>query len=147
MVFSLHNPSTFFCYFWELARIWKDDYNPDMIKLKWKYLLVVVIFFQQIVIADVEVKNIGIPYVKNYQTTNIPAGPQIWAIDIGSNGFAYFANNDGVLEFDGMNWAYPLPSNAVVRSLLAGAGRRNRSRCKWSAGNTHSRICLSNKCK
>nr|NQU88888.1 hypothetical protein [Bacteroidota bacterium] len=79
-----------------------------------------IIFLHQIATAGIEVKNIGIPRVKNYQTTAIPAGPQTWAIDIGRSGFAYFANNDGVLEFDGMNWRnFPLPSGAVVRSILA----------------------------
>lgn len=41
-------------------------------------------------------------------------------IDIGTNGLAYFANNDGILEFDGLRWnKYPLPDGVVVRSVMS----------------------------
>lgn len=69
-------------------------------------------------ILRAEVKSIGTPLVRNYNTSAIQAGIQTWMIDIGSSGLAYFANNDGVLEFDGLSWrTYPLPDNSVVRSV------------------------------
>ncbi|MCF8366761.1 MAG: hypothetical protein K9H16_13315, partial [Bacteroidales bacterium] len=49
-------------------------------------------------------KSIGIPYIRNYNNTIIQAGAQTWMIDISKNGLAYFANNDGMLEFDGLHW-------------------------------------------
>lgn len=65
-----------------------------------------------------EVKSIGTPLVRNYSTTAIQAGIQTWMIDTGTSGMMYFANNDGVLEFDGLTWrTYPLPDNSVVRSV------------------------------
>lgn len=65
-----------------------------------------------------EVKNIGTPSVRNYESSAINAGTQTWMIDIGASGLAYFANNDGVLEFDGLGWrTYPLPAKTVVRSI------------------------------
>ncbi len=65
-----------------------------------------------------EVKTIGIPYIRNYTLNDIPAGAQTWMIDISEDGLAYFANNDGLLEFDGTTWRiYPLPHGSVTRSV------------------------------
>jgi len=66
-----------------------------------------------------EVKTIGTPLVRNYQKNDYNAGPQTWMIDIMPDGFAYFANNDGLVEFDGNNWqVYGIPSAAVIRSVM-----------------------------
>lgn len=65
-----------------------------------------------------QVKSIGIPYVRNYELSDIQAGVQTWMIDLSKEGLVYFANNDGVLEFDGLHWRiYPLPGGIVVRSV------------------------------
>jgi len=65
-----------------------------------------------------QVKSIGIPYIRNYDVSDIQSGMQTWMIDISPEGLAYFANNDGVLQFDGLFWQnYPLPGNIVVRSV------------------------------
>lgn len=82
------------------------------------------IFLLLFLLADVsllaDVKSIGNPSVKNYESSFIQAGTQTWMITIGANGLTYFANNDGVLEFDGMTWRnYPLPFRTVVRSVKA----------------------------
>jgi len=67
-----------------------------------------------------EVKVIGNPRVKNYDNSIVQAGTQTWMIDIAENSLMYFANNDGVLEFDGVNWRkYPLAGHTVVRSVKA----------------------------
>jgi DNA-binding CsgD family transcriptional regulator/ligand-binding sensor domain-containing protein len=67
-----------------------------------------------------DVKQIGTSQIRSYDNSMINAGTQTWMIDIGANGLAYFANNDGVLEFDGLTWRnYPLPANSVVRSVKA----------------------------
>ncbi len=72
-----------------------------------------------------EVKTIGTPIVKNYSKVVYNASPQSWMIDIVPDGFAYFANNDGLLEFDGINWdIYRIPSAAVVRSVLVSDDQR-----------------------
>jgi DNA-binding CsgD family transcriptional regulator len=67
-----------------------------------------------------KVKVIGTPAVKNYDNPMVQAGTQTWMIDLSASGLAYFANNDGVLEFDGLKWRiYPLPEKTVVRSVKA----------------------------
>jgi ligand-binding sensor domain-containing protein/DNA-binding CsgD family transcriptional regulator len=70
--------------------------------------------------ALAEVKKIGTPRVKNYDNSLIHAGTQTWMIDAAPSGLMYYANNEGVLEFDGLKWRkYPLPQKSVVRSIKA----------------------------
>jgi DNA-binding CsgD family transcriptional regulator len=72
-----------------------------------------------------EVKGIGTPSVRNYDNSVVQAGTQTWMIDNGVNGMVYFANNEGVLEFDGSKWRnYPLPAKTVVRSVKTSSDGR-----------------------
>ena len=62
--------------------------------------------------------NIGIPFTTNYTNEVYQAGTQNWDIEQHPNGFLFFANNNGLLQFDGTNWqTFELPNNTVVRSL------------------------------
>ncbi|MDA3944004.1 MAG: triple tyrosine motif-containing protein [Bacteroidetes bacterium] len=70
------------------------------------------------------VKSTGIPQIINYANAEIPAGSQTWMINVASDGLAYFANNDGVLVFDGISWrVHNLPNRTVVRSVKALDGK------------------------
>ncbi len=65
-----------------------------------------------------EVKSIGVPYVWNYKKPVYQAGQQSWMIDVSKYGLVYFANNDGLVEFDGKNWrTFPISSGSVLRSV------------------------------
>lgn len=71
--------------------------------------------------AFAEVKKTGIPFIRNYDRPEYRAGQQTWSIEQGTNGLMYFANNDGLLEFDGKNWSiYPLPSHGFIRAIKNG---------------------------
>jgi len=88
---------------------------------------VIIVFLSLYFILEIqaEVKNIGTPRVRTYTNTEIQAGTQTWMIDIGANGLVYFANNDGILEFDALTWRkYPLPGRTVVRSVKTTADGR-----------------------
>ncbi|MDZ7776782.1 MAG: hypothetical protein U5L09_14845 [Bacteroidales bacterium] len=66
-----------------------------------------------------QIKTTGLPFIKGYDKTRYAAGTQNWDICQDSSGIMYFANNDGVLQFDGERWrTYPLFNNSIVRSLL-----------------------------
>lgn len=53
----------------------------------------------------------------NYERSSYQAGSQNWMIAQDKNGWMYFANSKGLLEFDGVYWnLYPV-DNKVVRSL------------------------------
>jgi ligand-binding sensor domain-containing protein/DNA-binding CsgD family transcriptional regulator len=61
---------------------------------------------------------IGIPQINIYSTLDYKGGSQNWDIDQDKNGLLYFANNEGLLVFDGRNWElYSLPHKTVVRSI------------------------------
>jgi len=68
-----------------------------------------------------QVKSIGSPIIRNYTRSDYQAGSQTWAVEQGENGMMYFANNNGLLEFDGYYWkVYPLANKSVVRSIKHG---------------------------
>lgn len=70
--------------------------------------------------GQAQIKRIGTPFVRNYHPSEINAGTQTWAIDMSGEGMVYFANNDGILEFDGIYWnKYPMPGDIIVRSVNA----------------------------
>jgi serine phosphatase RsbU (regulator of sigma subunit)/ligand-binding sensor domain-containing protein len=82
-----------------------------------KYLL---LFFLGIsALAGAQVNRYGIPFQRNYSTAKLSYAEQNWAVAQDSRGVMYFGNNDnGVIEFDGVNWrAIPLPNSINVRSL------------------------------
>ncbi|WP_417942692.1 triple tyrosine motif-containing protein [Flavobacterium sp. RS13.1] len=65
-----------------------------------------------------QVKSIGVPYFKNYKRTEYKGGTQNWSIDQDKKGNIYFANNSGLIQFDGSTWRkYSLPNNTPIRSL------------------------------
>ena len=60
----------------------------------------------------------GIPYYKNFQPTEYYGDEQNWAACQGSEGIMYFANNTGVLEYDGTTWRkIEISNNAAVFGL------------------------------
>ena len=65
-----------------------------------------------------QIKNKGIPFTKNYPRNAYNAGSQSWKITQDRNGKMYFANNAGLLTFDGNNWdLLPTPNNSIMRSI------------------------------
>lgn len=85
-----------------------------------KYFLLTLLTSFAFYTAEAIVKAIGVPYVRNYTLSEIQAGSQSWMIDVSQQGLVYFANNDGIIEFDGLNWRkYPLPGGTIVRSVKA----------------------------
>ncbi len=83
-----------------------------------KILLILISVYLPL-IGFAQIKSIGSPKIKNYPKSEYNAGTQNWAISQDKNGFMYFANNDGVLRFDGLHWDLTEVSLASpVRSIL-----------------------------
>ncbi|RZK78168.1 MAG: transcriptional regulator, partial [Pedobacter sp.] len=69
--------------------------------------------------------SIGQRKTVNYEKMQYNAGTQNWKIRQDGQGRMYFANNEGVLVFDGAYWQlYPLPNKTIVRSLEFGRDKR-----------------------
>ena len=65
--------------------------------------------------------TIGLPDIINYSKITYGAGAQNRQIRQDKNGILYFANNEGVLTYDGKYWkVYPLPNKSIVRSIEFG---------------------------
>jgi ligand-binding sensor domain-containing protein/DNA-binding CsgD family transcriptional regulator len=65
--------------------------------------------------------TIGLPDIINFSKQAFKAGAQNRQIKQDKRGVMYFANNEGLLTFDGINWkAYPLPNRSIVRSIEFG---------------------------
>ena len=59
-----------------------------------------------------------LPPIVKYAPTTYEAGNQNWMISQDENHFVYFANNEGLLEFNGSNWSlYKSPNETIVRSV------------------------------
>jgi len=61
----------------------------------------------------------GSPYIQNYSSENYNTPEdQIWSIIQDTQGLMYFANNNGVLEFDGNTWRLiEIPNKSTIRSF------------------------------
>ena len=59
-----------------------------------------------------------LPPILNYVPKEYGAGNQNWMISQDKNQFVYFANNEGLLEFNGSSWSlYPSPNETILRSV------------------------------
>ncbi|HSK11559.1 MAG TPA: hypothetical protein VK907_00010, partial [Phnomibacter sp.] len=69
--------------------------------------------------------TIGLPDITNYTKDLSRTGAQNRMVKQDKKGVLYFANNEGVLSFDGIHWrTYPLPNKSIVRSLEFGSDNR-----------------------
>lgn len=65
-----------------------------------------------------QIKGTGLPNIRNFTKTEYQSGTQNWDIDQDSNGNVYFANNNGLLQYDGSSWrTYSVPNSTNIRSV------------------------------
>ncbi len=63
-------------------------------------------------------QSLGKPFLENYAPQTYQAAPQNWAIVQDQRGVMYFANDQGVLEYDAKHWnLIPTSNGSAVRSL------------------------------
>lgn len=63
---------------------------------------------------------IGLPPIINYTRQQYPGGGQTWDLDMDRNGILYFANNEGLMTFNGQSWKLiPVPNHTRLRSVSA----------------------------
>ncbi len=57
--------------------------------------------------------------VINFSKKTYQAANQNWSVDAAPNGYIYFANHQGLLEFDGVSWTlHQLPNETILRTVL-----------------------------
>lgn len=81
-----------------------------------RYSVFIFVFFSSLAIG--QVKNIGLPYVRNFTKEIYHHHPRNLAIAQSQTGIMYFGNGDGLLEFDGNHWhLLSMPNKSAVISL------------------------------
>ncbi|HYJ63069.1 MAG TPA: hypothetical protein VEV62_04960, partial [Parafilimonas sp.] len=89
-----------------------------------KFFLLFVAFIT-IISESFSQNTIGIPDIINYSKDVYNAGTQNRGIVQDKNGIVYFANQEGLLSFDGTYWkTYSLPNKTVVRSVAIGTDNK-----------------------
>ncbi|MBG6061250.1 DNA-binding CsgD family transcriptional regulator [Flavobacterium sp. CG_9.1] len=59
-----------------------------------------------------------LPPIIKYSSSTYGAGNQNWMISQDQNHYVFFANNEGLLEFNGAVWElYPSPNETIIRSV------------------------------
>lgn len=83
-----------------------------MKRLKYYIVIIIVMLFSQVLRAAWQMP------IANYNKSEYNAGTQNWAIGMNSHNWLYFANNYGLLEYDGISWRlYGIWHSSPVRSL------------------------------
>lgn len=74
--------------------------------------IIILVFVSQFV------KSQELPPIIKFNSNYYKAGSQNWMIDQDKSEFIYFANNEGLLEFNGTEWKlYPSPNETILRSV------------------------------
>jgi ligand-binding sensor domain-containing protein len=80
--------------------------------------LYIVLFLLLPVLLSGQSTNIGTPFIQNYFKKDYHGGLQTLDIAQSSSGVMYFANNDGLLTFNGTDWQlFSLPKKTNLRSI------------------------------
>lgn len=65
----------------------------------------------------------GLPGIRNFSRQQYAGGIQNWSFAQSDNGLLYFANNSGLLEYDGTHWVLYQSIKAVNRAVCADGNR------------------------
>jgi ligand-binding sensor domain-containing protein/DNA-binding CsgD family transcriptional regulator len=65
----------------------------------------------------------GLPGIRNYSRSQYSGGIQSWSFAETENGLLYFANNSGLLEYNGTTWSIYQSVKAVNRTVCADGNR------------------------
>ena len=71
-----------------------------------KKSILFVIVLRMLICASSAQTTIGTPAIKSYTHNEYNAGSEIWNIKQDKNGILYFANDEGLLTFDGSYWKH-----------------------------------------
>jgi ligand-binding sensor domain-containing protein len=83
-----------------------------------KCIALLVIFHTAFLYHGFAQNTLGTPLIKNYTHEQYSAGNEIWHMAQDNNGLLYFANDDGLLTFDGSYWkTYPMPNKSAIKSV------------------------------
>ncbi len=81
-------------------------------------LLALFIICQLVSVSSGGQNTIGLPLVKNFSKIEFRGGSQTWDMDQDAIGRMYFANNEGLVTYDGTYWnIFSLPNKTILRAV------------------------------
>lgn len=72
---------------------------------------------------DAQSLNYGLPGIRNFTRAEYAGGIQSWSLGETDNGLLYFANNSGLLEYNGAQWALYKSVQAINRAICTDGNR------------------------
>lgn len=92
--------------------------NPDKPRMKQLNSLLSIIILL-IPFFSLGQNPLGFPLIHNYNKAVFQGGSRTWDIKQDSRGIMYFANNEGLITFNGKYWKrYTLPNHTIIRSIF-----------------------------
>ena len=85
--------------------------------MKCKFIIFLVLGFGFVIQGNAQLLRYGLPGLTNFSRAEYSAGTQNWGMGQSSNGMIYFANNNGLLEYDGQHWRTYNEFPLMYRSL------------------------------
>ncbi len=87
-------------------------------KLKRGNRILFFLFISWSVLLNAQNFNLGSPIISNFSKQTYQGATQSWDAIYGLNDHIFFANNDGLLSYDGNTWEkFALPNKTITRSL------------------------------
>lgn len=90
---------------------------------RWRNLFVLIVMVVLTPGIFAQNNRFGLPGITNYSRSDYKAGTQNWAIAQAADGRMFFANNDGLIEFDGEHWDSYRDMELIYRSICIDGDR------------------------
>lgn len=99
----------------------RKTYIDPMVSKILAYLLITFLGLIKLIDSSFAQNITGIPIIENFSKNEYKASTQNWSICQGSEGYMYFGNNQGILQYTGYDWQLVEMSNySIVRSVISG---------------------------
>ncbi len=73
--------------------------------------------------VNAQSRQYGLPNIRNFSRSEFGGANQSWSFTQAANGILYFANNNGLLEFNGARWETYNSIQAINRTVFADGNR------------------------
>ena len=84
-----------------------------------------ILLFVSVICLEIKAQSplYGLPEIRNFPRSEYAGGLQSWSFTEADNGLLYFANNTGLLEYNGSRWSLYTSIKAINRSVCSDGNR------------------------
>jgi len=87
------------------------------------FFIFLIPFILVVALCKAQSMHLGLPGVQNFSRNDYNGGIQNWSFGEAENGLLYFANNSGLLEYNGHHWSLYNSIGSINRSVLTDGNR------------------------